>query len=207
MKALMTASKMLVTNPKLVAAVVAGASLLCFGSAANALSYSTSGTSLVSLGDTLHSQYDQLQVVGLSGQFTDGGSITLNTLNFIAGPNALVPANYNYSFSESLMINGSSATVVVPFTLKIDTSDTLSIAATTISVLIGGNLWNLAVNALTFGPNPGGPAETGFLTALITDPPAATPLPAALLLFGSGLGAMGLFGRRRKLKSSAVPVA
>ena len=206
MKALMAASKMIVTNPKLVAAVVAGASFLCFGSAANAIPYSTSGTSLVSLGDTLHSQYDQLQVVGRSGQFTDGGSITLNKLNFIAGPNALVPANYNYSFSESMTINGSTATVVVPFTLKIDTSDTLTVAATTISVLIGGNLWNLAVNALTLGPNPGGPAETGYLTARITDPPAATPLPAALVLFGSGLGAMGFFGRRRKLKASAVPV-
>ena len=34
--------------------------------------------------------------------------------------------------------------------------------------------------------------------------PAATPLPAALLLFATGLGALGLLGWRRKRKVSAV---
>jgi hypothetical protein len=36
---------------------------------------------------------------------------------------------------------------------------------------------------------------------------SATPLPAALPLFATGLGAMGLFGWRRKRKSSAPPAA
>jgi hypothetical protein len=208
LRTLIAAGKMLFAKPKLIAAVVAGASLLCFGPAAYALSYSTSGTTLVSLGDTLHTEYDQLQVVGVAnGTFSPGNTITLNTLNFTAGPNALVPADYNYQFSEKMTIDSSSGKVVVPFTLSINYSDTLTIAATTLSVLIGGNLWNLAINALTLGPNPGGPAETGSLTAQITESPAATPLPAALVLFGSGLGAMGLFGRRRKLRTSAASAA
>jgi PEP-CTERM motif-containing protein len=36
---------------------------------------------------------------------------------------------------------------------------------------------------------------------------SATPLPAALPLFASGLGAMGLFGWRRKRKASSIAAA
>jgi hypothetical protein len=56
------------------------------------------------------------------------------------------------------------------------------------------------------GPNSGG-SEIGYLTARISEAPAATPLPAALVLFGSGLGAMGIFARRRKAKACAVAAA
>jgi hypothetical protein len=38
----------------------------------------------------------------------------------------------------------------------------------------------------------------------INTPPAATPLPAALPLFGTGLGALGLFGWRRRRKARAT---
>ena len=38
----------------------------------------------------------------------------------------------------------------------------------------------------------------------LTAPAAATPLPAALPLFASALGALGLFGRRRKRKAKRV---
>jgi hypothetical protein len=48
---------------------------------------------------------------------------------------------------------------------------------------------------------PGG-AVCGHLTAETSISP--TPLPAALPLFATGLGAMGLFGWRRKRKAQAV---
>lgn len=38
---------------------------------------------------------------------------------------------------------------------------------------------------------------------VFTDPPAATPLPAAFPLFATGLGAMGLLAWRRKRKAQA----
>ena len=97
----------------------------------------------------------------------------------------------------------ASQTLNIPFDLHIDYSDTLTIpAGQTLSFLVGASLWTLVVNGLTIGPNPG-ISQIGYLTAQVT----ATPLPAALLLFGSGLGAMGLFGRRRKVKASAAAAA
>ena len=38
----------------------------------------------------------------------------------------------------------------------------------------------------------------------IDPPPLGTPLPAALPLFAGGLGALGVFGWRRKRKAVAV---
>jgi hypothetical protein len=49
----------------------------------------------------------------------------------------------------------------------------------------------------------GGDLGTAFNQAATT----TTPLPAALPLFGTGLGALGLFGWRRKRKNAAAPVA
>jgi len=41
-------------------------------------------------------------------------------------------------------------------------------------------------------------------TGSLIDPPSPTPLPAAFPLFATGLGAVGLFGWRRKRKANAV---
>jgi hypothetical protein len=193
-----------------VAVVLAGSALLSFAPAANALNYSTTGTStLFSLGDTIGtaSNYDQLQVLGVTGSIDPNTtSITLNKLIFTAGYNANVPADYNnvFSFTESMTIGTGTGTLIVPFNLSINYSDTLTIiGGTTLSILVGSNIWNVVVNGLTIGPNSGG-SETGYLTAEVSDPPAATPLPAALVLFGTGLGAMGFFGWRRKQLPSPV---
>jgi hypothetical protein len=214
MSILIGATKRFVANSKLAAAIVLGAALVSFGPAANAvsLSYSTSGApTQIKLGDALGaaSTYDWLQIQGASGTInTDPSTILLNTLYFTAGPNAIIPAVYDsvYSFTETMTIGTSTGTLVVPFNLSINYSDTLTVVGgSTLSMLVGGNLWNIVVNGLTIGPNPGG-TQTGYLYAQVSDP-VATPLPAALVLFGSGLGAMGLLARRRKPKASAVPVA
>jgi hypothetical protein len=212
MKFSILARKMTVSNPRLTAAIFAAAMLVSFGQAANAVNYSTSGSATqFSLGDTLGtaSIYDTLAVTGVAPSQITSNTITLNQLIFTAGPNAFVPAIYNnFSFKENVTVGGVIETLVVPFNLSINTSDTLSIVGgTTLSFLVGSNVWNLVVNGLTIGPNGGG-SEIGYLTAQMSEHAAATPLPAALVLFGSGLGAMGLFSRRKKLRRpSAVAAA
>jgi hypothetical protein len=196
---------------KLATAVVASAMLAFSGFSAHAITtYSTSGAqTLYSLGDTIGSGYDQLQIQGAGGTLDSATtSIVLNTLTFTAGVNAVVPATYNglYSFSENVTIDtgsgSNSATLTVPFNLTISYSDTLTVVGgTTISIPVGSNIWNIVVNSLTIGPNPGGPI-TEALTAQVSDPPSATPLPAAFLLFGSGLGAMELVRRRKKARET-----
>jgi hypothetical protein len=44
----------------------------------------------------------------------------------------------------------------------------------------------------------------GSFDTVLTLTPVATPLPAALPLFATGLGALGLLGRRRKRKNAAA---
>jgi hypothetical protein len=198
----------MISSTKLAAAIAVGAMLTCSGSAAYALSYTTSGSATqFSLGDTLStaSNYDILQVWGTSGTIGPGTStIALNELIFTAGPNAIVPATYNFSFTENVTIGTGTGTLVVPFSLSINSADTLSIAGgTTFSIPVGSAVWNIVLNGLTMGPNGGG-SEIGFLTAQVSDPPAAAPVPAAFLLFGSGLGAIELLRRRKKAWADAV---
>lgn len=53
------------------------------------------------------------------------------------------------------------------------------------------------------GPTAGNCSDTGITDASIAIATAATPLPAGLLLFDGGLGALGLFGSRKKRKAQA----
>src|ERR1700732_4847963 len=143
MKMLIAAGKIFLANSKLAAAILVGATLVSFGPNAHALTYKTSGAAeLFSLGNQLGtaSNFDQLQVLGTQGTIDPNAStstIKLNTLIFTAGPNAFVPANYTYSFNETVTIGGSTGTLVVPFNLSINYSDTLTIVGgTKLSILV-----------------------------------------------------------------------
>jgi len=191
-----------------IAATLASVAIVTsFAAPARAVTYSTSGApEQVSLGDTIGSQYDQLIINPYVGNLTTG-TIILNPLVFIAGVNATVPQFYNNlsSISETITVGTSTQSLTIPFNLNISYSDTLTvIGGATLTFLDAGTLWQIVVNGLTIGPNSGGPMYAN-LTAQVTDPPVSqTPLPAALPLFASGLGAMGLFGWWRKRKKAAA---
>ena len=57
---------------------------------------------------------------------------------------------------------------------------------------------------MTFGE---GTVSLTLTTDLTPNPLSSTPLPAALPLLATGLGALGLFGWRRKRKNTAAVVA
>jgi hypothetical protein len=215
MKILNLAGRAMVANSKVATVIVAGLILASSGPVANALTYTTSGAlTQYALGDKIGSGFDQLQIQGATGPIdSNTTSIVLNTLKFTAGVNATVPATYNnMAFSETVTINTGSGgpsgagKLTIPFNLVISYADTLTIVGgTKLSISVGASIWNIVVNSLTIGPNGGG-SITESLTAQISDP-VATPLPAALVLFGSGLGAMELLRRRRKSRDSAVSAA
>lgn len=182
-----------------------GIGSILFSPAASASTYITSGApTQYSLGDTLGTTYDQLKIGGASGTLIDGGAIVLNSLTFTTGVNATYPQVYTgqYSFTESMTVGLGTQQLTIPFNLSISYTDALTIVGgTTLSFVDGGSVWQIVVNGLTLGPQPNGGAISGNLTAQVTDPPVSqTPLPGALSLFASGLGAMGLFGvwKRRK---------
>ena len=197
-------------NTAVVSFVLAGAALVSFAPPANAVNYTTSGFSLTSLGDTIHSGYDWLTGTSETGTLSDPSTILLNTLSFTAGVNAYVPQYYpNLSITETISVNsGTPQQIQIPFTLNISYQDTLTIiGGSTFSFLDGSTLWQGVVNGVTLGPNAGG-TQTGYLlTARMTDPLSTAPLPAAFPLFASGLGAMGLFAWWRKRKSGAASAA
>lgn len=211
-----TISNKIIANATLATAIVALVTLVSFAPAANAttITYSTSGAAeLFSLGDQMgaSSTDDQLIVNGVGPAALTTGTITLNTLDFIAGVNAYTPETYSYSFDETMTVSsggtGSTQTLTVPFNISINTADTISIlGGNSLSFTAGGSVWDIVLNALTIGPNPGG-SIVADLTATVTDPPVA-PLPGTLALFASGLGIIGFVGWRKKHKNtSATAVA
>jgi hypothetical protein len=118
----------------------------------------------------------------LAGAFNSWAFTTALTLA-AAGDNVLAPGNYWIA-----VVYGDPNTSVY----------STSTVATEANVALNGGAFCTQSDAcsssttVSFGPN----FETG-----------STPLPAALPLFASGLGAMGLFGWRRKRKNAAAHAA
>lgn len=195
--------KFLVSSLRTIA--VAVAAFFSFQHAASAVSYSTSGApTQIGLGNQLGpaSTFDWLQIDGAAGNITSN-TIVLNKLTFTAGVNATVAAVSDGFFTETVNIGGTVGTLVVPFKISIDYSDMITIlGGQLLSLQVGTNIWNLVVNGLTIGPNSGGP-QWANLTAQVSST-AATPLPAAALLFGSGLGGMAFLRWRRQKKVVAA---
>jgi len=192
------------------AAVAALGLLLCLveSGTSYAATYSTSTApggvlTLSAIGDEIGSPYDQVILSDFSSTLTTTGDYKINTLQFVVGPNCyscnLTP---NGTISEQLTIDGVTQTLLVPWswastgptdTLYIGAGPSLTFAGWTVSLL--GNF------ALSSG---GGPVTVDLMAQFVDPPTRATPLPAALPLFASGLGALGLLGWRRKRKAAAL---
>ena len=179
--------------------------------AANAVTFTTTGAATVfSLGAAGSYQntslYDQLTLDPVVGGTFGVGQITLNLVEFNVGINADVanPVNPGTIY-ESMTVSdggGTNSHFPISFNLAISYSDILTIHGTTLSF----NGWQVVIPQLVMGPNFGG-LETAPLFAEVSQVSAATaptPLPAALPLFATGLGVIGLLAKRRKRKASAA---
>ena len=102
-------------------------------------------------------------------------------------------------FTENLIVS-----LVSPGATSLGIAATGTITETT---LISGSLLTSAPvfysAAYTQNGGPGAQINASFNDST-TAPPSGTPLPAALPLFATGLGAMGLLGWRRKRKKAAA---
>jgi hypothetical protein len=142
----------------------------------------------------------------LSGSsFSGSGTITLSSTE--------ETTNNGGGYDATLMTGEINSVGVTGPTSYFGSDNVVYPSATT--VVDGFGLGVLLANTDMIAIDPGGPYNvqysvnnttyTGetFTLTLVT----ATPLPAALPLFASGLGALGLFGWRRKRKNAAAVAA
>jgi hypothetical protein len=142
---------------------------------------------------------------------TEGSSITLGSLNITLGsalsfcysPTAYTCSGSAFSAGE-LVVGGSNAgAATVIYGPGADTTNdfTLQLSSFTSSPVMTLLLYAQTSNDSTF-------FDSSVGSVSVTPVVSATPVPAALPLFATGLGALGLFGWRRKRKNaSALGVA
>jgi hypothetical protein len=172
-------------------------------SAANAVTMTTSGAPTIDSLGAIYSEFDHLVIGGNGvGGVTLGlpGTYLFNQMDFIVGYNAYVPqCCYSYSFNESVNFGGGPQGVIVPFTVDISYSDTITIPGGQ-SFSYGG--YNVVVNPFsqTFG-NGDNPFN---LTANVTlaSNTSAVPEPSTWAMLILGFVGVGFVAYRRKSQSS-----
>jgi hypothetical protein len=158
-----------------------------------------------------------IQVFGiLGGSPPNSLEVFLNKVNTLTTlSNLFVDANHNfttnngtYTFTlqdRAFQCEGCTieARVLVDGVLR-STNTTLSFSAINFSLALGAGTHTLSLEMFTNVAN-NGIFISAFDDVLITGPaPAPVPLPAALPLFATGLGTLGLLGWRRKRKAQAA---
>jgi hypothetical protein len=198
--------------------LVAGVVLLGSTVAANASPYLVTleevGSNVVATGS------GNIDLTGLSlGGFgsSDGGisAVNPNAASIVSGvcvvcPGVLDYASYNASLSGPLSFGSGGPTGATSGSgdiVGINASGAVFVPAAYISksALSDGAIYDLATFA-SLGVTPGTYVWTWGTGAdqSFTLEIGATPLPAALPLFATGLGALGLLGWRRKRKATAL---
>jgi hypothetical protein len=205
--------KKVVSNIAVAAAIVAGTVLVALGSSANAstFQYVVSGTD--NANGLFYNANITLDVSGgqaSSGTGTISGALITGllggpqslTLVTPATPEAETPLGYRSSTGTDLF----GVTDVVP----VDNNGLLFIIGTPFGPGLNSlfAFWSDPGAGAIFSGTPFGATDYASSQATLSEQaPNETPLPAALPLFATGLGMMGLLGWRRKRKNAAIAAA
>ena len=135
-------------------------------------------------------------------QLSVGGSLiayigSTDGVASVLGTSPGVAAGFNpngFTISDSLSVAANSAIEVILFTEA--------------SAKEGAGSASAFLDPFFFvDPSTPNANEYSIITDGIGNSPATTPIPAALPLFATGLGALGLLGWRRKRKAAGTPAA
>jgi len=166
--------------------------------AANASVFDVTGSATLPLGGTLT---------------ISGGSVTGQDVTVPNPPNPISPTAFTVLTSSvssgagtdwNITVNTATSPEIYYVLMVLPVASLASYAGGNISIaVLYNNVTGFEAPMASCGEPSGG--TCGHLTAE-TAPPS-TPLPAALPLFASGLGALGLLGWRRKRKAAAALAA
>ena len=121
--------------------VILVTALAAFAPAAQAdISFATGSAYYSGLGlePGFPSDYDHLTFNGVSGNYTTPGTYTVSSLLFQSGYNAWDIHTDTGSLSFAFTAGGTTQTMVVPYSIYISTSDTISFLPGSLSFNIGG---------------------------------------------------------------------
>jgi hypothetical protein len=145
----------------------------------------------------LTSSTTMVSFTGFNILSTTGGVPNSGTAGIIGTGSFVSQTSTEAIFSTSLAVTVGEVIAIEPLTASL----TLRWAAQNFPVsFTGGQDFNTPPGSTTFGAFSG--SVDGFTTHVTT--PSIIPLPAALPLFATGLGALGLLGWRRKKKAAAL---
>jgi len=162
---------------------------------AYAQTYSSTTTNFIGIGDQIGSSYDQVTMTGVSGTITTTPYLyNIYNVSFLVGTNATVAATTSGTFANSITVAGTPYNFLIPYTIAINSSDTITFNPFTATF---GN-YQFAFNLLQL--MSGGPPVTGTLTATIS----AVPEPATWAMMLIGFGAIGFAMRRRNAVRTSV---
>jgi hypothetical protein len=153
------------------------------------------------------SDYDYLTVTGNSGSITGTGQYDIASLLFSVGYNAWHIHTDTGTVGFNFAINGTNATLTLPYTINISYQDTLSLGLGTLNLTSGGKTFSVSTLPNLFsnvGTNGFG-SNSQQLMSNISVTPVPEPSTYAMLL--AGLGLIVFIAYRRKDNSSDMPMA
>ena len=194
----------LMASAALATAVVAGAVLMAFAPAANANTYSVTGLGLSAI-FTTDASNNVISITGTVGTYA-GDSYDPGAIAGPVSPSDIVFTGGGTNiFGMDGMLNPSAPYfgTGIGFTFVNPPVGVLGAALGLCSNLAYSNCSSTDMYELFMGVN--GDRRGGLLITQTSEQQTSeTPLPAALPLFASGLGALGLLGWRRKRKNAAI---